>query len=100
MIVRQLVAVVVDPENVEHIAGRVGGNVRLEDHHFRLPEGLHEICKEQSGFKYQRADSEASHPTSGSNARQDSAAHVCSGDPGPPQVYIYDLQPLEDFNEE
>ena len=44
VIVGQLVAVVVDPEHVQHVAGGVGGDVRLEHHHIRLPQRVHQVC--------------------------------------------------------
>ena len=44
VVVRQLVPIIVDPKHVQHIAGRVGGYVRLEDRHVRLPQRVHQVC--------------------------------------------------------
>jgi len=49
VVVWQLAAVVVDPEDVGHFPAWAGGDVGFEHQHVRLPEGVHQICKMYSG---------------------------------------------------
>ncbi len=48
MVLWELAAVVVDPEHVQDLAAGPRGDVRLEDHHVRLPQRVHQICSRTS----------------------------------------------------